>query len=252
MIDVPNARGKIGDYGDERVINRRQWRQLIQSARLNVVSENARGMARWSERFSNLFGWLEDSWLFRFCLQGDLGSFKSPFFIFTRTVIILVRNMAIIKLRKVTSTDKKYFARWWRDKKLLKLTSGILRRISDKEVNKYFLNILESKKDCHFMITLDSKVIGHISLAKRRNNWYETQIVIGEKKYWGKGYGSQAITLLIKKAKKVKISKIYLEVRPTNIRAIHAYEKCGFQKVRVIRYPKNKYLSKALRMELVK
>ncbi|MBU0648917.1 GNAT family N-acetyltransferase [Patescibacteria group bacterium] len=46
------------------------------------------------------------------------------------------------------------------------------------------------------------------------------------------------------------ISKIYLEVRQTNIRAIRAYERCGFQKVRMVLYPKNKYLPKTLRMEL--
>ena len=158
--------------------------------------------------------------------------------------------MNIISLIKIEYSDKKYFARWWRDKELLKLTSGILQRIPDKEVDKYFQNILKSKKDRHFLITLNEMVIGHISLAKRRNGWYETQIVIGEKKYWGKGYGSKAIDIIIKKAKRLGISKIYLEVRPTNIRAIRAYENCGFQKIKKILYPRNKYLPKTLRMEL--
>lgn len=155
-----------------------------------------------------------------------------------------------IYLRKIKASDKKYFAKWWRDKELLKLTSGILKVISDKKVDKYFKNVLGSKKDYHFILTLNKKVIGHISLAKRKNNWYETQIVIGEKKYWGRGYGSEAIKLLIQKAKRLRISKIYLEVKPTNTRAIHAYERCGFKKVKTILYPKNKYLPKTLRMEL--
>lgn len=155
-----------------------------------------------------------------------------------------------IYLRKIKLSDKKYFAKWWRDKELLKLTSGILRRISDQKISQYFQNILNSEKDYHFIITLNKKPIGHISLVKRKNNWYETEIVIGEKKYWGKGYGSKAIKLLIQKAKRFKISKIYLEVRPNNIRAIRAYENCGFQKVKNVFYPRNKYLSKTLRMEL--
>ena len=155
-----------------------------------------------------------------------------------------------ISLRKITPTDKKYFARWWGDKELLKLTSGILKRVSDKEVDKYFQNILKTKDDYHFMIVLNKKTIGHISLAKRRNSWYETQIIIGEKKYFGKGYGSKAIGILIKKAKRLGISKVYLEVRPNNTKAIRAYEKCGFQKVKVVCYPKNRYLPKTLKMEL--
>jgi len=158
--------------------------------------------------------------------------------------------MQRILLRKIKLSDKKYFAWWWRDKRLLKLTSGILKLISDKEVEKYFLAMIDNPIDYHFMILLDEKVIGHIALVKRKNNWYETQIVIGEKKYWGKGYGTKAIKLLLKKAKKLGISKIYLEVRPTNTRAIAAYESAGFVKMGIKKYPKDKYLSKTLRMEL--
>ena len=61
VIDVPNARGKVGDYGDERAITPKHWRQLIQSAGLKIVAESARGMARWSQRSPKLLGWLENS-----------------------------------------------------------------------------------------------------------------------------------------------------------------------------------------------
>ena len=158
--------------------------------------------------------------------------------------------MLKLSLRKIKKTDKKYFAKWWRDKELLKLTSGILRLISDEELEKYFLTILKNRSDHHFMIIVDDQIIGHIVLAQRRGNWHETQVVIGEKQYWGKGYGTKAIETLLKKAKKLAVSKMYLEVRPTNARAIRAYEKCGFKKVKIILYPENKYLSKTLRMEI--
>jgi len=65
VIDVPNGRGKTGDYGDERSISPFQWRKLIQTSELAIVNESARGMARWSERQPKLLGWLEDSWLSR-------------------------------------------------------------------------------------------------------------------------------------------------------------------------------------------
>jgi len=158
--------------------------------------------------------------------------------------------MIKINLRKIKPSDRNYFAKWWRDKELLKLTSGILKAISDQEVDKYFQVILENKNDYNFMVIADREVIGHISLVKRRNDWHETQIVIGEKKYWDKGIGSRAINVLVRKANKNGISKIYLEVRPTNLRAIRAYEQCGFQKVKIVKYPKNKYLQETLRMEL--
>ena len=158
--------------------------------------------------------------------------------------------MKKILLRKIKLSDKKYFAKWWRDKELLKLTSGILKRISDEEMEKYFSAILHNKENRHFIIESNRNAIGHISLVKRKNGWYETQIIIGEKKYWNKKYGTGAIQLLIKKAKKLRISKIYLEVRQDNIRAITAYEKCGFEKSGIKKYPKNKHLPETLVMKL--
>ncbi len=156
----------------------------------------------------------------------------------------------LIKLRKIKQSDTKYFAKWWRDKELIKLTSGVLRMISDEEVKKYFSLMFKNRKDYHFMIILNQKVIGHIALIKRKNNWYETQIVIGDKKYHNKGFGTKAIQLLIKKAKKFGISKIYLEVRPNNKKAIRAYEKSGFKRAGIKKYPKNKHLPQTLVMKL--
>lgn len=145
--------------------------------------------------------------------------------------------------------DKKYFSKWWNDKDLRRLTSGRPGLISDKKLDRCF-SMMKDKDDYHFMILLNQGVIGHVALIKKKNDWYETIIVIGEKKYWGKGYGVRAIKLIVEKAKQIGISKIYLEVRPNNLRAIRAYKKCGFKKIRLIKHPKNKYLPATLRMEL--
>jgi len=158
--------------------------------------------------------------------------------------------MPKIYLRKVKVSDETYFKKWWGDKELLALTSGILEPISDEEVSQYFQEIFDSKNDYHFIITINEKTIGHISLAQRDNDWYETQIVIGEKTYWGKGIGPQAIKILIEKAKIDGVHKIYLEVRPTNTRAIRAYENAGFQKVGTTILSQDKNLPEIIRMEL--
>jgi RimJ/RimL family protein N-acetyltransferase len=157
--------------------------------------------------------------------------------------------MERLSLRKIKLSDKIYFAKWWRDPILLKLTSGELKKISDKEVDKYFDAIYKTNNSLEFMIDLGQKTIGHISLVKRKNNWYEMQIVIGDKKYWNKGYGTKTILLLMQKAKRLKIHKIFLEVRLTNKRAIKAYENSGFVQKRIKKYPKNKNLPETLRME---
>ena len=155
----------------------------------------------------------------------------------------------IISIRKLKKSDKKYFAKWWRDNELLELTSGVMEKISDAELDEYFKLILESVDDLHFIIQLDRKVIGHVNLIKCSDEWYETQIIIGDREFRGSGYGPQAIKLLIGNAKNLGIKKIFLEVRPTNIRAIKAYEKSGFVGCEIIKYKDNKNLSEVLRME---
>jgi aminoglycoside 6'-N-acetyltransferase len=160
--------------------------------------------------------------------------------------------MSVITLKKIEASDKKYFSVWWRDKDLVELTSGDTNPISDQEIDQYFQSMLDSKTDNHFMIAADKEIIGHISLSKRENDWYEIQIVIGQKEYWSQGYGTAAIKLLIDETMRLGASKIYLEVRPTNIRAIGAYENCGFKRINIISHPKDNRLPETLRMELQK
>ena len=86
--------------------------------------------------------------------------------------------MPKVLLRKIRISDRKYFARWWRDKELLRVTSGMLRKITDYEIDKYFSKILNDKKNLQYMIAVNRKTVGHISLNQRNGDWYETQIVI--------------------------------------------------------------------------
>ena len=156
-----------------------------------------------------------------------------------------------IKLREVKNSDRNYFAKWWRDEELLKLTSGVLKSITNQEIDEYFSKILKDKENHHFMIMNNQKTIGHITLEPKKDNWCETKIVIGEKDEQNKGFGTGAIKLIIEKGKKLGFDKIYLEVRPENARAIRAYEKCGFKKAETKEYPENENLPKTLKMNLL-
>ena len=158
--------------------------------------------------------------------------------------------MSNITLRKIQPSDVKHFQKWWKDNELIGLTSGDLAPISDKKIEENVLTMMRSGDDYHYMILADDAIIGHIVLIKEIDGWYETQIVIGEKEFWGRGYGSEAIKLLIEMMKKEGILNIFLEVRPDNERAIRAYEKCGFEGIKIIEHPDNPNLPRTLRMEL--
>lgn len=154
----------------------------------------------------------------------------------------------MITLRKIEKDDRYLFAKWWRNKDLLKLTSGQMDLISDAEVDDYFKAMLKGHDD-HYIILLDKKPIGHITLVIDDDSWYETQIII-DKTHWGQGYGPEAIRKVIELAHQKNINKIFLEVRPENTRAIEAYEKCSFKKTATLQHPNNSNQPITIRMEL--
>lgn len=135
-----------------------------------------------------------------------------------------------ITLRKLKKGDLHYFLKWWRDDEIIALTSGI-REDSMEVLHGYFYDLLNFKNDNHFMVSVDGNAVGHIALNRKGKTAVEIHIAIGEKNFWGKGIGPVAISKATKIAfEKLDLKKITLEVRPDNLRAIRAYEKCGFKK----------------------
>lgn len=103
-----------------------------------------------------------------------------------------------------------------------------------------------------FIIYNDEKPIGYIQyyLAdKADNGWWMkqhgqpagtvgTDIIIGETKYVGKGFGTIIIKKFVERIfSETQALKIIIDPDPTNIAAIRCYEKVGFNRVREIDSP---------------
>ena len=142
----------------------------------------------------------------------------------------------VINLRKLESDDWPLFAKWWRDEELIDLTSGDHSPLMDEEIKRQVDDMAEDIKSHHWLIKADGEAIGHINLNQKDDNSVEMQIVIGEKNYWGKGIGTEAISLVVSEAKKLGYKKINAEVRPENKRALRLYEKMGFKKIGTKKY----------------
>ena len=83
----------------------------------------------------------------------------------------------------------------------------------------------------HFAIEADGRFIGQAALFNPDNvaRTCELGIAIGDKAYWGRGYGRETITLLTHYAfQQHNYHKIWLRVHASNQRAIRAYAACGF------------------------
>ncbi len=83
----------------------------------------------------------------------------------------------------------------------------------------------------NFAIAADGKLIGFCGLNHRDPfaQTAELGITIGDKAYWGRGYGREAVGLLVDYGfTKLNLRRIYLRVQARNERAIRAYRACGF------------------------
>ena len=62
-----------------------------------------------------------------------------------------------------------------------------------------------------------------------RSRSSEVGILIGEKRFWNQGYGTEAMRLLVKHGfETLNLHRVWLRVYANNPRAIRAYEKVGF------------------------
>jgi len=164
----------------------------------------------------------------------------------------MTTKVSNIKLRKIRKSDRDYFLRWWKDEDLIALTSG-RRENAETILNKFFSKMLDSKVNHYFMIVFKKKPIGNVSIIHRNNRQFEIQIVIGEKKCWGKGIGTKAISKTLRIAfDDLNYEVAYLEVRSNNTRAIKAYEKNSFVTIGGKKSKSGKMRTGLIKMKLLK
>ena len=78
----------------------------------------------------------------------------------------------------------------------------------------------------------DDRLIGDVGLDPVRDGHGDTfvGIAIGEREYWGKGYGSDAMRVILRYAfTELNLHRVSLNVFEYNPRAVRSYEKVGFK-----------------------
>lgn len=158
-----------------------------------------------------------------------------------------------IKIRALNNDDKVKILNWVNDPDIKILTGGIF-PVSEIEHQAWFeLKIREPiNKIFGIECNDNSKLIGIIGLKDTDliNRSSELYIYIGNKDYWGKGYGTQAVSRLVDFCfQELNLNRISLYVFDYNERAIASYKKVGFQVEGILRqslYKKGKYHNKVL------
>jgi RimJ/RimL family protein N-acetyltransferase len=136
----------------------------------------------------------------------------------------------LVRLRAPERTDLATFVRWFNDDEV---TQFLLRSppMGMAEEVEWYEGLL-ARTDRHFCIeTHDGKLIGNLGLI--RVDWTgraaEIGVMIGEKDFWSRGYGTDAIRAFLDYLfDELGLNRISLYCNVENVRARRCYEKCGF------------------------
>ncbi len=140
-----------------------------------------------------------------------------------------------LRLRSIERNDLRLFVHWFNDPEV---TAGLLQvlPLSLAEEEAWYESVLKSPAE-ERPLMIEARMgdawipIGDLGLhhIDWRVREAEVGIVIGEKEYWNRGYGTEAMRLMLAHGfNTLNLNRIFLKVYETNPRAIRSYEKAGF------------------------
>lgn len=130
--------------------------------------------------------------------------------------------------------DLVYLRKWLEDAEIRGLV-GEVASMSEADSEKFLEKIRADTERAWFMVVVkeNNKVIGEAGLLRMDRAWRTTDIsvIIWEREEWGKGYGSEAILLLLDYAfRHLNFHRVAIGVVGFNERALHFWEQVGFKK----------------------
>lgn len=145
----------------------------------------------------------------------------------------MIRGTKIVLREKRLGDATKDYA-WKRDAELASLDATIPLEIPfSLYLSSYAEDLCHANTRGHrFAIeTLDGKHIGNCTYYNLDEYKGEAElgILIGDRAYWNRGYGADAVIMLVNHIfEEVNLKRIYLHTLEFNIRAKECFQKCGF------------------------
>ena len=134
--------------------------------------------------------------------------------------------------------DAEKYTEWINDFNVTDYTGRSGRNMS-LEGEKQYLQEHSNPEATFSIVTIEEeKLIGNIALEKINyvNRVGTLGVFIGDKEYWNKGYGTEAIKLLLDYVfNYMNMHSVNLELMSFNERALKCYKKCGFKECGRIR-----------------
>lgn len=140
-----------------------------------------------------------------------------------------------VRLRAIEREDIPTFVRWFNDPEVRDFIL-MHRPMSLAGEERWFEGLADRTDDYVFAVEalIDDRWvhIGNVGLENIdwKNSCCTFGIALGEKQYWGQGYGAKATKTVLRYAfHELNLHRVELEVFDFNPRAIRCYEKAGFR-----------------------
>jgi ribosomal-protein-alanine N-acetyltransferase len=139
-------------------------------------------------------------------------------------------------LRELTADDAgERYERWLNDPEVTRYLESRFRRNTLDAIKDYVRTVGSDPDDLLLAIVLkqDDEHIGNIRLGPidRHHRSAEVGIMLGEKRHWGRGYGSEAIAALTGHAfEELELHKLTANCYSANDGSARAFEKAGWQR----------------------
>jgi len=160
-----------------------------------------------------------------------------------------------IVLRPLSEDDiNERYLSWVNNREITRYMETGIYPTTLKELQSFYKKIANSKSDIMFAI-LNKRNMLHIGNIKLGSiNWVhrfaDLGIMIGEKKFQGRGYGQEACRLVLEYAfKRLNLNKIILGVYGDHKLAITVYQKVGFRiegRIKNLLYKDGEYCDKVI------
>ncbi|MFE4573088.1 GNAT family N-acetyltransferase [Paenibacillus chitinolyticus] len=141
-----------------------------------------------------------------------------------------------VSFRKMTEEDAAVYHTWRNDMEVMRTTNPSLDLFTYAETRQFVEQVIlgsDTSKSYMILDKLSERPIGITSLIQLdyKNRSAECILDIGEKEFWGKGYGTESLRLLLNYAfLELNLHRVSLRVFAFNDKAVALYEKIGFKR----------------------
>lgn len=140
-----------------------------------------------------------------------------------------------VRLRGIEREDIPTFVRWFNDPEVRQYLL-MFEPMSKAQEERWFESTLDRRDD--YLFAIEAHIddgwthVGNVGLHQvdGKNRSAVFGIALGEKDYWGRGYGTDAVRTMLRFAfHELNLHRVELEVFDYNPRAMHCYKRAGFR-----------------------